>query len=174
MVGGGDTFKVGVAWAGKPEHKNDRNRSCPLSVFAPLAQVRGVTFYSLQKGEAARQVADPPEGVTLVDMTAEVTDFAETAALISNLDLVISVDTAVVHLAGAMGKPIWTLLPFVSDWRWLLNREDSPWYPTMRLFRQERLGDWLGVFARVAEALQSVVSIRHPTKENKSRSLRRR
>jgi len=157
----GDTFKIGLAWAGLSSHQNDRSRSCPLKMLAPLATVRGVTWYSLQKGEGASQAADPPEGVTLIDMTAELTDFTETAALMSHLDLVISVDTAVAHLAGAMGKPVWTLLPFVSDWRWLLNRDDSPWYPTMRLFRQKSPGDWHGTVACVVEALQNMVRRRN-------------
>jgi hypothetical protein len=148
-------LRVGLAWAGRQTHTNDRNRSCPLAIFAPLAGVRDVTFYSLQKGEAAREAAAPPEGMTLIDLAGALSDFAETAALISQLDLVISVDTAVAHLAGAMGRPVWTLLPFAPDWRWLLVREDSPWYPTMRLFRQNRLGDWPEVFTQVAEALKS-------------------
>ena len=133
---------VGLAWAGSPTHKNDRYRTIPLSAFAPLAGVKGVTFYSLQKGEAAAQAKTPPPGIALVDLTPEIKDFADTAALIANLDLVISADTAVVHLAGAMAKPVWTLLPLVPDWRWMLDREDSPWYPTMRLFRQPSRGDW--------------------------------
>jgi Flp pilus assembly protein TadD len=153
LAADGGRFRVGLAWAGRPTHRNDRNRSLSLSTLAPLAQARGMTFYSLQKGEAGKQAANPPAGLELVDWTAELNDFADTAALIANLDLVISVDTAVVHLAGAMAKPAWTLLPFVPDWRWLLEREDSPWYPTMRLFRQPSRGDWGSVIARVAEAL---------------------
>ncbi len=147
--------KVGLAWAGEPTHGNDRNRSLSLSALAPLADAKGVTFYSLQKGDAAKQATNPPAGMELIDRTAELTDFADTAAFIANLDLVISVDTAVAHLAGAMGKPVWTLLPFVPDWRWLMQREDSPWYPTMRLCRQRGRGDWGSVISRVAEALSS-------------------
>ena len=149
----GPSVKVGLAWAGRPTHKDDRNRSMKLARLAPLGQVPGVRFFSLQKGDAAAQAKTPPAGMELVDWTEELKDFADTAALIANLDLVIAVDTAVVHLAGAMGKPVWTLLPFVSDWRWLLERDGSPWYPTMRLFRQSSLGDWDRVIARVAEAL---------------------
>jgi len=145
--------RVGLAWAGSPTHKNDRNRSIKLARLAPLGQAPGVRFFSLQKGEAAAEAKTPPPGMELVDWTEELKDFADTAALIDNLDLVIAVDTAVVHLAGAMGKLVWTLLPFVADWRWLLERQDSPWYPTMRLFRQPRIGDWDSVVTRVVEAL---------------------
>lgn len=145
--------KVGLAWAGQTRHRNDRNRSIPLASLAPLAEVMNVTFYSLQKGSAGKQAKTPRAEMTMIDWTDELTDFADTAALIANLDLVISVDTAVAHLAGAMGKPVWTLLPFVPDWRWLLDREDSPWYPTMRLFRQPTRGDWDSVIQRLAEAL---------------------
>ena len=147
-------LRVGLAWAGSPTHKNDRNRSIPLSSFAPVAGVRGVTFYSLQKGEAAAQARTPPPGIALVDLTKEIKNFADTAALIANLDLVISVDTAAAHLAGAMGRPVWTLLPFLPDWRWMLDREDSPWYPTMRLFRQRTRGEWAEVVERVAGELR--------------------
>ena len=144
------SFKVGLAWAGG---SSDRKRDCPLALFAPLAKVRGVTFHSLQKGEAEKQAVDPPHGMVLRDVSSALNDFADTAALIGNLDLVITIDTSVAHLAGAMGKPVWTMLRFAADWRWLLKREDSPWYPTMRLFRQGRPGDWPGVVADVAEAL---------------------
>jgi len=145
--------KVGLAWAGRPTHKNDRNRSMKLAKLAPLGQVPGVSFFSLQKGEAAAEAKTPPPGMELIDWTEELKDFADTAALIANLDLVIAVDTAVAHLAGAMGKAVWTLLPFASDWRWLLEREDSPWYPSMRLFRQPCIGDWDSVIIRVVDAL---------------------
>jgi hypothetical protein len=124
-----------------------------LAKLAPLGQAPGVRFFSLQKGEAAAEAKTPPAGMELTDWTEELKDFADTAALIANLDLVIAVDTAVVHLAGAMGKPVWTLLPYVPDWRWLLQRQDSPWYPSMRLFRHPSRGDWDSVITRVAEAL---------------------
>jgi tetratricopeptide (TPR) repeat protein len=148
-----ELVKVGLAWAGNPAHKNNHNRSIPLARMAPLGQAPGARFFSLQKGEAAAETQTPPPGMELVDWTEELKDFADTAALIANLDLVIAVDTAVVHLAGAMGKPVWTLLPYVPDWRWLLERQDSPWYPTMRLFRQPSSGDWDSVITRVADAL---------------------
>ncbi|MGD0390624.1 MAG: tetratricopeptide repeat protein [Tepidisphaeraceae bacterium] len=145
--------RVGLAWAGNPDNKNDRNRSIKLASLAPLGQAPGVRFFSLQKGEAAAQAKNPPPGMELVDWTAELKDFADTAALIANLDLVIAVDTAVAHLAGAMNKPVWTLLPFVPDWRWQLERQDSPWYPSMRLFRQPCAGNWDSVITRVVDAL---------------------
>ena len=145
-------FKIGLAWAGSKGHLKDRYRSCPLELFAPLAQPDNVTLYSLQKGESTR--AEIAAGsVNIIDYTEEIKDFSDTAAYIENLDLIITVDTAVAHLAGALGKPVWTLLPFVPDWRWMLNREDSPWYPTMRLFRQPSLADWKSVMAKVKDEL---------------------
>jgi Flp pilus assembly protein TadD len=154
LAGGPGGLKVGLVWAGASMNQNDRNRSLPLALLAPLARVPGVGFYSLQKGEPARQAKNPPGGMSLIDWTEELDDFADTAALIANLDLVISVDTAAAHLAGALGRPTWVLLPAVADWRWLLGREDSPWYPTMRLFRQTTPGQWEDVFRHVADALQ--------------------
>jgi hypothetical protein len=148
-------MKVGLAWAGNPKHPNDRNRSMTLANFAPLGRILGVRFFSLQKGAPADQAKAPPAGMELVDWTSDLKDFADTAALIANLDLVIAVDTSVVHLAGAMGKPVWTLLPLVPDWRWILGGEQNPWYPTMRLFRQPAWGDWDSVAARVADALRA-------------------
>jgi ADP-heptose:LPS heptosyltransferase len=118
-----------------------------------LAEVKDTTFYSLQKGEAAEQAKNPVDGMDLLDFMDEVNDFSDTAGLIMNLDLIISVDTSVAHLAGALGKPVWVLLPFVPDWRWMLDREDSPWYPTMRLFRQPLPGEWGSVIQRVLNEL---------------------
>jgi len=149
--------RVGLVWAGGAALKDDRRRSCALQQFAPLAEVRGVVFFSLQKGPAAAQAATPPPGMPWVDLSARLGSFADTAGLIDQLDLVIAVDTAVAHLAGAMGKPTWTLLPFASDFRWLTQRSDTPWYPAMRLFRQQRHGDWEGVMAEVAAALRQRV-----------------
>ena len=151
--------KVGLVWAGRPQHKNDRHRSLNLSALTPLGSVPNTSFYSLQKGPAAQQAQSPPGGMRLIDHTEELKDFADTAALVANLDLVISVDTAVVHLAGAMGKEVWVLLPFVPDWRWLLEREDSPWYPSLRLFRQPALGDWDSVIGRGGAGIGSLVRI---------------
>ena len=147
-----------IAWAGRPTHPNDRNRSLKLDAFAPLAQLAGVRFVSLQKGGAAAEAKSLPEGMELLDVGQELKDFADTAALVAALDLVIAVDTSVVHLAGAMGKPVWVLLPFAPDWRWLLDRNDTPWYPTLRLFRQKRRMEWDPVVASIREELQSLVS----------------
>ena len=146
-------LKVGLAWAGRPTHADDARRSMRLAQLAPLAQVKGVTFFSLQKGEAAAESARAPAGMDLIDCAADLHDFADTAALVSQLDLVVAVDTAVAHLAGAMGKPVWVLLPFKPDWRWLLDRNDTPWYPTMRLFRQGGKREWDGVTEEVAKVL---------------------
>ncbi len=146
---GGKTLRVGLAWAGNPKHKNNRIRSCAPGVLTPLGAVEGVSFFSLQK-----QADSLPESMRIVDWTAELTDYAQTAALLSLLDLVICVDTSVAHLAGAMGRPTWVMLPTTPDWRWMLEREDSPWYPTVRLFRQKKAGDWAGVVQRVAAELQ--------------------
>ena len=146
-------LKVGLAWAGKPAQVDDRKRSMKLAGFAPLARVPGVRFFSLQKGPPLLRPNLRPPGMELIDWTAGLNDFADTAALIANLDLIISVDTAVVHLAGAMGKPVWTLLSLTADWRYPRDRAGSPWYPTMRLFRQRTRGDWASVLAQVAEAM---------------------
>ena len=149
-IGAGSKLNIGLAWSGRPTHPDDRNRSVPLSQLEPLAAVPNATFHSLQPG--ALSSAQPP-GLHIVDHTEFLRDFADTAALIANLDLVISVDTAVAHLAGAMARPIWLLLPFAPDWRWMLGRADSPWYPTTRLFRQTSPGDWNAAFAKVIAAL---------------------
>jgi ADP-heptose:LPS heptosyltransferase len=129
-----------------------------LQALAGLGAVPGVRLYSLQLGAAARDAQPATQGMRLVDLSGELLDFADTAAAIANLDLVISVDTAAAHLAGAMGRPVWTLLKFAPDWRWLLAREDSPWYPTMRLFRQESPGDWRQPVARVQASLRALVA----------------
>ncbi|MEG4519068.1 MULTISPECIES: tetratricopeptide repeat protein [unclassified Microcoleus] len=151
------TLKVGIVWAGNPKHRKNKQRSCSLSQFLPLLEVSGVSFYSLQKevSEADRALLNQ---TSIVDLSPHFGDLADTAAAIAKLDLVISVDTAVAHLAGALGKAVWILLAFSPDWRWLLEREDSPWYPTARLFRQDQRGDWEDVFDRVAEALGAVAA----------------
>ena len=149
-------LKVGLVWAGRPTHEGDRKRSITLAHFAPLAK-GNATFFSLQKGPAAAQAAAPPPGMQLIDFTADVQTFSDTAALIEQLDLVISVDTGVAHLAGALGKPVWTLLPHVADWRWLIARTDTPWYPTMRLFRQTSPGDWASVIERARASLSTIL-----------------
>lgn len=133
-------IRIGLCWAGRPVP--DPRRSACLDDLAPLARVGGALFYSLQMGDGAEQAAKPPCGMRLTDLTGDIRDFEDTAALLQQLDLVISVDTSVAHLAGALGKPVCVLLPFMPDWRWMLTRRDCPWYPTMRLFRQKRPGDW--------------------------------
>ena len=145
---------MGLCWWGNPTHKEDRTRSFSLEVLAPLGDVPNTWFCSLQKGPAARQAAAGTGGLEVSDWTAELGDFADTAALIANLDLVIACDTAVAHLAGAMGRPVWLLLPLVADWRWMENRKDSPWYPTMRIFRQEKAGDWHAPVLEAAKLLR--------------------
>ncbi len=153
-------LKIGIAWAGKPAHKNDKNRSCQLRHFLPLTEIPGVSLYSLQKGDAVQATETFEWAKCLIRLDRELSDFSVTAAVIENLDLVISVDTALVHLAGAMGKPVWILLPHAPDWRWMLHREDSPWYPTMRLFRQPLPGNWNSVFEKVRDELYKLISRR--------------
>jgi tetratricopeptide (TPR) repeat protein len=147
----GTRRRVGIVWAGSPSFANDRFRSMPLAALDALAGVPDIAWFSLQKGAARAQL----EGSALkaFDLTDHVDDFADTAAFVEQLDLVIAVDTSVAHLAGALGKPVWVLLPANYDWRWMLDRDDSPWYPTMRLFRQTTLGDWAPVVESVRAAL---------------------
>ncbi|WP_026097554.1 TIGR03032 family protein [Baaleninema simplex] len=146
--------KIGFVWGGSPTHKNDRNRSCPLEYFIPILERSNVEFYSLQKGDRTQDLSQLPNSVSVEDLSSQLHDFTDTAAAIAQLDLVISVDTSVAHLAGAMGKPVWTLLCYRCDWRWMCDREDTPWYPTMRLFRQSRSGDWKSLCDRVCLALE--------------------
>jgi tetratricopeptide (TPR) repeat protein len=157
LSGGGGRLKVGLCWGGNPRNTYNHFRSMTATDLAPILAAggaAGVSFFSLQKGPAATIAAGGRIGeVRLVDFTAELNDFVETAALIDNLDLVISVDTAVAHLAGAMGKATWVPLSTAADWRYFEDREDSPWYPTMRLFRQKKLGDWAEPTRAVAAAL---------------------
>ena len=148
-----DKFKVGIVWSGNKSQDDDKNRSMRFKNFESLREIKEVDFFSLQKGKSVEQLDD----VEVVDIGEEINDFADTVAVIENLDLVISVDTATVHLAGAMGKPVWILLTKVPDWRWLLDREDSPWYPTMKLFRQKKSGDWDEVIGRVKRELKRLV-----------------
>jgi Tfp pilus assembly protein PilF len=150
--GGG--LKVGIVWAGSPSHGNDRNRSIGLAPFARLAAIPGVSLVSIQKGPTEGQAADPPGGFPLLNLSPDIHDFADTAAIMAGLDLVVCVDTSVAHLAGALGVPVWVLVPFAPDWRWMLDRDDSPWYPTMRLFRQDRPGSWENALDRLEQALR--------------------
>jgi tetratricopeptide (TPR) repeat protein len=153
LAADGEAFRVGLCWAGRPEQWDNTSRSAALDSLAPLGALRGVAFYSLQKGPAAAQAAHPPAGMALKDVAGELRDFSDTAALIAALDLVISVDTSVAHLAGALGAPAWVMLSRLPDWRWLLAGERCPWYPSLRLFRQESFGDWRSVAERIARAL---------------------
>ena len=150
--------RVGLVWAGNPHHRNDAFRSVPLAALAPLGATPGLSLVSLQKGPGAEQLRDAPLGLFLYNLGPQLTDFADTAAALLHLDLLITVDTAVAHLAGALGRAVWLLVPAVCDWRWLEERADSPWYPTMRLFRQHRRGDWAPVVARVAATLVEEVA----------------
>jgi tetratricopeptide (TPR) repeat protein len=150
--------RVGLAWSGNPTHKNDANRSIALAALAPLLAVPGVTFVSLQKDPRPADRDELARHAKIPDIGNELGDFADTAAVIEQLDLVITVDTAVAHLAGALGKSVWILLPFSPDWRWMLGRDDSPWYPTARLFRQPATGDWGSVVSRAVAELGGVVA----------------
>ena len=155
-LGARRAFRVGIAWAGSAIHKNNSNRSISLERFARLLSTQGVEFVSIQKELSGADAAILAER-NVLHVGDELGDFADTAAVISQLDLVLSADTSVAHLAGAIGKPVWILLPLAPDFRWLLSREDSPWYPSARLFRQPRLGDWDSVLERVRWELASFV-----------------
>jgi len=156
-------FKVGLVWAGSPRRFSvmlrliDQRRSLHLKQLAPLARCAGASFVSLQLGEAAQQLAESPPGLALRDYRGQITDFSDTAALVANLDLVISVDTSVAHLAAAMGKPVWLLSRYDACWRWLEEREDSPWYPSLKIFRQPQPGAWPQVIERVAAQLTNLL-----------------
>lgn len=153
----GDTaFKVGIAWAGRPSHPNDRARTLRWSQLLPLTRIPGVALVALQKEIPASDRAEFPAGLGALDLSGELGDFGDTAAVIEACDLVVTIDSSAAHLAGALGKPVWLMLPWVPDWRWLLDREDSPWYPTLRLFRQPSRGDWTSTIARVAQELAAL------------------
>jgi tetratricopeptide (TPR) repeat protein len=152
-------LRVGLAWAGNPRYKADRQRSTDLDTLLPLLRAEGVNWISLQKREAARQIDSLPAGVELADGCSRDCDLADAAALMATLDLVITTDTSIAHLAGAMGMPVWILLPHLPDWRWMQRAETTPWYPTARLFRQREAGDWGGVVARVIVELSDLKAI---------------
>ena len=147
--------RVGLAWTGRPTHPNDMRRSLALESLLPLAECRSVQFVCLQKPVPTRDTDLMPRFSGLIDLSDLLPDFSETAAVIANLDLVITIDSAIGHLAGALGKPTWVMLAKAADWRWMLNRADTPWYPTLRLFRQRTPGAWGPVIAEVATALQT-------------------
>jgi tetratricopeptide (TPR) repeat protein len=147
-------LRVGLAWAGNPEQDMDRNRSASLAALLPLLDIPGIDFYSLQVGARAAEITAQGAGERLVDFSGEIRDFVDTAALLSLLDLVITVDTSVAHLAGALGRPGWVMLSALPDWRWHLDRSDCPWYRSLRLFRQPRRGDWASVVGEIAVRLR--------------------
>ncbi len=155
-----DQFKVGVVWAGSPLHGNDKNRSCDLSLWAPLMDLPGIAWYSLQKGRAAEDLRQSPLRQKITDLDDSIADFGDTCAAIEQLDLIISVDTAVLHLAGAMGKPTWALLPHAPDWRWLRERSDSPWYKDVTLLRQRIPEHWDDVMEDITSRLASLTSLK--------------
>jgi tetratricopeptide (TPR) repeat protein len=151
----GTNIAAGIVWAGSAKYSSDRHRSLPVEEFLALAELPRVALHSLQVGPRSADLAAAGGDALVTDLSPQLTDFAITAAVLNEIDLVITVDTAVAHLAGAMGRPCWVLLPFSADWRWLRNREDSPWYPSLRLFRQTSPGDWPGVMQRVRNALEA-------------------
>jgi Flp pilus assembly protein TadD len=164
-IGAGDAaaFKVGIAWQGNPEHNRQmRVRAVTLSHFAPLARVEGVRLFSLQVGAGRDSLNDPANALGVTDLGGrfDLSSFRDAAGAVKSLDIVVSIDTAVAHLAGALGVPVWVALPFACDWRWLRDREDSPWYPTMRLFRQKQAGTWDEVFDRIAAELARMAASR--------------
>jgi ADP-heptose:LPS heptosyltransferase len=157
----GKKLRVGLVWSGNPDQANDHNRSIPLRIVSRLLDV-GASFFSLQKDPRPEDQA-LLEQTDAIDLSSDFTDFAETAALVSRLDLVITVCTSVAHLAGALGRPTWILLPYFPDYRWLLDRDDSPWYPTARLFRQTETRDWGDVLDRVrSELARRIASLGQP------------
>jgi tetratricopeptide (TPR) repeat protein len=154
------TCNVGIIWSGNPGQEHNTHRACRLEQMKPLFAVNGARFFSLQKGAPAAQLREVTETNGVIDLSPQLSDFAETAAVMHNLDLIISTDTGPVHLAGALARPVWLLLSAIPDWRWLLGRDDSPWYPTMRLFRQGGIGKWDDLIGRVARELEAFVETR--------------
>jgi ADP-heptose:LPS heptosyltransferase len=153
----GDSLKVGIVWQGSLTNDRGRYRSCALTDFAPLRDVPSIALYSLQS-----QLSDEDRALInrweIPDLESGLRDFADSSAIVRSLDLVITVDTAMAHLAGALGRPVWVLLSAFPDWRWMLDRDDSPWYPTMRLFRQRFVGDWAPAIEEIAAALSRSVA----------------
>jgi len=158
---GARPLRVGLAWAGNPRYKADSQRSMHVETLLPLLRAPGITWVSLQKGAPAEQLAGLPSDVAIWDGSSRDQDLAETAALLATLDLVVTTDTCIAHLAGAMGKPVWILLPHLSDWRWMHRIETTPWYPTAQLLRQSASGDWAGVLDRVSEKLRKLQEAQH-------------
>jgi Flp pilus assembly protein TadD len=158
------SFKIGIVWAGSVKYQQNpySSCSCPLAEWLILFSLPNIAWFSLQKGPAVVDLQQLPNSVQIQNLDPQLQDFADTASIIDQLDLVITIDTSVAHLAGALGKPTWLLLAFAPDWRWMLDREDSPWYPTMRLFRQAQPGDWAGVLRRVVQELRQVTGLGFP------------
>ena len=154
-LGQGGGFRIGIAWQGNPRYLRDRQRSFRLGQLEPLAHFAGVRLFSIQKGFGIEQIAELDGRFAVTDIGSRFTDFMDTAAVMREIDLVITLDSSLAHLAGALGAPAWVAIPIAADWRWLTEREDSPWYPTMRLFRQKRWGDWDEVFERMAGELEA-------------------
>ncbi len=156
-----ESLKVGIVWAGSSTHANDHNRSCKIEDFLPVLQIPNITFYSLQLGDRSEDINELPENINIVDLSDRLQDYGDTAVVVEKLDLTICVDTSVAHLAGALGKSIWVALCYNPDWRWLLERNDSPWYPTMKIFRQSQPQDWQSVFSQIAKEITAQKSIIH-------------
>ena len=162
-LGSHDRFRVGLVWSGNRDHKNDHNRSMALQALSPMLDL-DATFVSLQKEPRDQDMVFLREHAEILDVSEHLMDFVATAALVSCLDLVITVDTSIAHLAGALGRPVWIMLPFTPDYRWLLGRDDSPWYPTARLFRQTETRDYAPVIDRIRAELQNLIAVWRPTR----------
>jgi ADP-heptose:LPS heptosyltransferase len=158
---GEDGFKIGIVWRGNPHARVDQGRSIPLAQYFALARLPGVRLISLQKGHGLEQLAELPKDVSIETLGDDFDNgsdaFVDTAAVMSSLDLIVTADTAVAHLAGALGRPTWVALKYVPHWTWMLEREDSPWYPTVRLFRQPEPNNWASVFSTIEQALRSLL-----------------
>jgi Tfp pilus assembly protein PilF len=151
-------FRVGIVWAGSPQHHRNAQRSCGLKAYLPFLSLPNIDFFSLQKKHELQQLDDLPETIKITNLDSLLNDYLDTAACIQNLDLIISIDTSIVHAAGALGKEVWVFIPYVPDWRWGLTGDTTPWYPTMRLFRQNASRDWTPVIEAMTEALKVKVS----------------
>ncbi|NVJ90383.1 MAG: glycosyltransferase family protein [Methylocystaceae bacterium] len=154
-----DGLNIAFAWAGSKTHQNDRRRSVEIERFLPLLNHKNVTLFSLQKGDRQNDILTSGAKSIVVDASADIKDFADSAGLLSQMDLVITIDTSLAHLAGALGKPVWLMLPYTPDWRWMLKRDDSPWYPSMHIFRQSKPGDWDGAFKKLYDALDAQLAL---------------
>jgi hypothetical protein len=153
-------FKLGIVWQGNPQHRKDGPRSFRLSNLEPFSRLSDVRIFSLQKGYGTEQIAELDGRFHLTDLGVQLDDLVDTAGVLLNLDLLVTADTSVAHLAGALGVPTWLAIPTAADWRWLREREDSPWYPSLRLFRQRQWGDWDELFGRMASTLQRQLETR--------------